>query len=242
VTASDDQRREIEELRANQRELRRVLQGADELDPEFFVTWDSIEQRDVSAFEQQLTQASSERDMQAYLEAHPTMLIQQLGGGAGRYVIPHQRLGAEHVPDFLIGERDSDGFHWTAVELEDPTSEPYTKKGGPAQSLNHAIRQIQDWRAWLTANRDYATRPMAEQGLGLVDIDGQVPGLILIGRREMKERATKGLRRQMRKDLDIEIHTYDFLLDAARGRVKAIEEDRQLRQSYQRGRLRRDKR
>jgi len=54
--------------------------------------------------------------MQAFLEREPSMLLQHLGGGDGRWVIPRKRLGAEHVIDFIIGERDSAG--WQAVELK----------------------------------------------------------------------------------------------------------------------------
>jgi hypothetical protein len=35
--------------------------------------------------------------MQSYLSAHPELLIQHLGGGHGRWVIPQKRLGAEYL-------------------------------------------------------------------------------------------------------------------------------------------------
>ena len=87
----------------------------------------------------------------------------------------------------------------------------FTKKGNPTKALTHAIRQIQDWRAWLKRNYDYASRERNKRGLGLVDIDSNIPGLILIGRRNSIDPSTHELRRQMVQDLNIKIHTYDTL-------------------------------
>jgi hypothetical protein len=89
----------------------------------------------------------------------------------------------------------------------------FTRAGHPTVELNRAINQIESWRSWLTANRDYATRPRREHGLGLADISPTPSGLILIGRRE-SEGETEAVRRQYTNDLRIAIHTYDFLVDS----------------------------
>lgn len=98
------------------------------------------------------------------------MLIQHLGGGHGRWVLPQKRLGAEHVPDFMIGEKDSLGYRWQAVELEHPKDRMFTKAGNPTAKLTHAIRQIQDWRTWLQQNQNYAARPERAKGSGYFDL------------------------------------------------------------------------
>lgn len=152
----------------------------------------------------------------------PACLIQHLGGGHGRWVIPRQRLGSEHVTDFLIAHRHSFGFEWQAVELESPLRPMFNKNGDPSQYLNHAIRQMTDWRAWLKTNQSYAARPRSEGGLGLTDIDANTRGLILIGRREHMPPGPAARRRQMVQDLNIDIHSYDYLLDSMRGRLGAF--------------------
>ncbi len=190
--------------------------------PESFVWWDGITQDDVDSLQAVLDDSSSEAPLQKYLESNPQFLIQHLGGGHGRWVIPQKRLGSEFVPDFVIGERDSMGYHWLVVELESPDAMVFTKAGDPAKSLNHAIRQVTDWRAWLRHNRDYASRDRNSHGLGLVDIDSDVRGLIVIGRRESLDPSSRELRRQLSKSLDVDIHTYDWLVDAARGRVASL--------------------
>ncbi|TFZ07873.1 Shedu anti-phage system protein SduA domain-containing protein [Ramlibacter humi] len=196
---------------------------------DFFTWWDSIESSDLSGLAAAIDSAKREEDVQQYLQANPKFLIQHLGGGHGRWVIPKARLGSEHVTDFLIAERHSFGFEWQAVELESPLRPMFNRNGDPSQHLNHAIRQIVDWRAWLKSNQAYAARPRAEQGLGLIDIDANVRRLILIGRRARTSPETSARRRQLGQDLNISIHSYDYLLSSLEGRLKGLrmmEEDR----------------
>jgi hypothetical protein len=169
-------------------ELRGELRGEDSLG-DFLVWWNDITHKDADDLEQVLETAARhpkaaerERILQRYLQEHPLLLIQHMGGGHGRWVIPQKRLGAEFVPDFVIGERHTGGFEWLLVELESPTASMFRKDGEPSAELWHALRQITDWRAWLERNRDYATRPRADAGLGLTDISPNSRGLVLIGR------------------------------------------------------------
>jgi hypothetical protein len=178
---------------------------------EFLVWWMDFSSGDIEAFERCLSIAKREEDLQVFLSSKPMLLATQLGGGHGRWVIPKKRLGCEYVPDFVIGERSSIGFEWYAVELESPKARMFTKTGDPTYRLTHAIRQIQDWRAWLQRNQNYAARPLNEGGLGLTDIIADLPGLILMGRRAEIDESTKERRRQMVNDLRIKIHSYDWL-------------------------------
>ena len=173
-----------------------------------------------------MDQARKECDLQRYLEANPFLLIQHLGGGHGRWVIPQKRLGAEHVPDFIIGDRHSFGFEWQVVEIENPSAKVFTKSGDPSKTLSHAIRQITDWRSWLKLNQNYASRRREENGLGLVNIDSDVKGLIIIGRRDTIDPSTNERRRQLCSDLRIDIHSYDWLVGTLEGRVEALEKCR----------------
>jgi hypothetical protein len=182
---------------------------------ESFVWWTEVRRRHVRAFEKCLLNAKREQDVHAFLEMNPITLIQHLGGGHGRWVISKQRLGCEHVTDFIIGERDSSGYEWHAVELESPNVMMFTKAGKPSARLNDAILQILDWRSWLKNNQRYAAAPATENGLDLRQISPNLKALIVIGRRKENEKAAKR-RRQLQENLNIQIHSYDFLLDNAR--------------------------
>ncbi|QGX40208.1 Shedu anti-phage system protein SduA domain-containing protein [Permianibacter aggregans] len=189
---------------------------------DFFTWWDRATPDDLAALAGALDDATREEDIQQFLQLNPHFLIQHLGGGHGRWVLPKQKLGAEYVTDFLIAEKHSFGFDWQAVELESPLRPMFNKNGDPSQHLNHAIRQITDWRAWLKSNQSYASRPRTEGGLGLTDIDANLKGLILIGRRAAIDPETNARRRQLVQNLNIEIHSFDYLLQSLEGRLVAL--------------------
>lgn len=189
---------------------------------EFYSRWDTVDESDVAALGDALDSATREEDIQQFLQANPKYLIQHFWGGHGRWIIPKQRFGSEHVTDFMIGERDSMGCRWQAVELESPLARMFTKTGNPSAALTHAIRQIQDWRMWLSVNQNYASRAKSEDGLGLTEIHPDVSGLILMGRRATESEDTRRLRRQMGRESKIEIHTFDYLLESLTERVGSL--------------------
>jgi hypothetical protein len=76
--------------------IRSVQDGIEEqlaADPlrDSFVWWDEVTKKDERRLRAATDRATVERDMQKYLEQQPEMLIQHLGGGHGRWVIPQTR-------------------------------------------------------------------------------------------------------------------------------------------------------
>jgi hypothetical protein len=190
---------------------------------QYFAWWDDITPDDVTTYEQVLEAASDERPLQTFLARNPRFLVQHLGGGAGRWVIPQKRLGAEYVPDFVIGERSSSGFEWQFIELQSPNATLFVKSTGrQSQQLDEGLRQINDWRRWLDNNRDYARRPRARDGLGLDNASGSDPGLLIIGREADLTEPNRERRRQLDQQHNVRIHTYDWLVRAAKGRLAAL--------------------
>jgi hypothetical protein len=217
------------------RPTREELRAKDPLG-DFLVWWDDITHKDADDLEQVLERtvrhpkaAERERILQRYLQEHPLLLIQPMGGGRGRWMIPQKRLGAEFIPDFVIGERHSGGFEWLLVELESPTASMFRKDGEPSAELWHALRQITDWRAWLERNRDYATRPRADAGLGLTDISPNARGLVLIGRAHDLNDADRPRRQRLAQDFQVRIQSYDWLVRQARDGADAMGESRRRR-------------
>ena len=182
---------------------------------QYSVIWDRISAQDVKSFSNLLKENPDESAMQEFLKAHQKFLAQTMRYGHGRYQISKVRLGSQHIPDFLLAEMSSIGLEWHAVELESPKLKLCRKNGLQTSKLTHAIGQIRDWRTWFRNNRDYARRPETEGGLGLIGIDDRVSGLIVMGRRiEYPERFNE-FRRQTKDRENIEIHSYDWLLDIA---------------------------
>lgn len=184
---------------------------------ESFVWWDKTPKRVSTEFRKLLETATKEQELQKFLESNPKLLVQVVGGGHGRWVLPQKKLGVQYATDFIVGERHSFGYDWLLVELESPSARMFNKNGDPSAALGHAIRQIQDWRAWLKSNRDYAIRSRAQNGLDLPDIDQNTPGLILMGRETLQGQETNELRRQICDANKIKIHSYDWLLKAGVG-------------------------
>jgi Domain of unknown function (DUF4263) len=188
-----------------------------------FVWWDGISDTDVATYRRVLDGARDERPLQRLLASDPILLIQHLRGGHGRWVLSQKRLGSEYVPDFVIGERSSSGFEWYFVELQSPLARLFVPSSGRlSEQFDEGVRQIQEWRRWLEDNRDYARRPRSRNGLGLVDVSPRDPGLLIIGRETDLDEADRQRRRQLDQDLNIRIHTYDWLAREAETRIREL--------------------
>lgn len=70
------------------------------------------------------------------------------------------RLADAFIPDFVsIGISSWDNaLHpfVTFVEIERADKSLFTKSGDPTSFLTHAIRQVMDWKHWMSENRSYA--------------------------------------------------------------------------------------
>lgn len=190
---------------------------------QYHVNWDIINSDSVEALKQALVNAEKEEDMQRFLTDNSVFLIQHFGGGHGRYVIPKPRLGSELIPDYFIAETSSIGIEWHGIELESPIVNGYTTSGQPSHYLTHSIQQIIEWRAWLESFLAYARTPKSNNGLGLVGITSDLSSTILIGRRATEIPPTyNNFRRQTKSKQNIEIHTYDWLVEQAEIRVQSL--------------------
>jgi hypothetical protein len=185
-----------------------------------FVWWDDIMVTDVEAYCKVLDEATDEKPLQKHFANNPLLLIQHLRGGHGRWVLSQKRLGSEYVPDFVVGEKSSSGFEWQFVELQSPRARLFVPSSGRySPQFDEGIKQIQEWRRWLDDNRQYARNPKSRNGLGLTDVSGRDPGLLLIGREVDLDENDRQRRRQLDRDLNIRIHTYDWLIREAETRI-----------------------
>jgi Shedu protein SduA, C-terminal len=196
-----------------------------------FVWWDDITAEDVASYRSVLAAADDEQPLQKHLARHPLLLVQHLHGGHGRWVLSKKRLGSQYVTDFVIGQRSSSGFEWQFVELQSPQARLFVESTGrQSKQLDEGLRQINEWRRWLADNRDYARRSRSHNGLGLVDVSADDPGLVLIGRDAHLTALDRERRRQLDTQLHIRIRTYDWLVREAEARLgdlnRSVEEPR----------------
>ncbi|HEY8698873.1 MAG TPA: Shedu anti-phage system protein SduA domain-containing protein [Rhizomicrobium sp.] len=174
--------------------------------------WD-IRTADLTAFQSVLASASNEMPLQLCLQQHPQLLCAYLRSGHGEWVIPQKRLGAEYVPDFVIGCGNSAGILWDFIELESPRASLVLANGQASRELRTAIHQVERWRAWLQDNLDYARRGYSQHGLGLREVSPSAFAKVVIGRRSQVSHEFNRLRQTYRDSHHIDVMTYDRLVE-----------------------------
>lgn len=139
----------------------------------------------------------SEEQVQVFLSEHPVMLFP-----TALSVRPKVKLGSDWVTDFVIRRSESD---YELVEIESPSHPLYTKQPNPSKQLTHAVKQVQDWRQWISEFPDYARR----------DLPGMArpQGRVIIGRRaRLTTEAAKALHHHNQELNHIVIETYYDLI------------------------------
>lgn len=171
----------------------------------------------VDEFDHVLSDANDERPLQTFLASSPVLLGPLAPPGGNYWCLDRPRLGAEHVPDFLLTSITSVGFRWVMVELENPNEKPLTKGGVPAKKLAEALGQVRDWRTWLTDNIAYA-----REELGLKDIDPNCTAFVIIGRRRSLD--PKQIKKYRALSTDgVTVMSYDRLHDHIRSSARKRE-------------------
>lgn len=196
------------------------------------------------SLERRLT-SGREEDIQSYLTLNPDILVGALGwprlyiaggpdnAGCAAFCLPKMRFGNQYVSDFVVVVCRSLELEISLVELEPATAKPFTKAGTFGQRLNGAIKQVNDWFAWLDrdANWAYFKHSLQDKiiqswtsGVSHIPIAGIEPVLhadtewcfakIIIGRRSMMSQGDNRRRAAFHKRTGgrIEIIPYDRLL------------------------------
>lgn len=199
------------------RQEAKALKAPKRCDPDVvaeLIQWrvpDRVSLSAILKFENILNSATDERPLQRALEMHPEILTSFTWGHNGVYAIPQSRLGNQYVPDFLIAADTSLGLLWTLIELESPTARLTIADGQHSKELRKAIKQITDWREWLSDNSDYARRGIKDNGLGMPGIRSDARAVIIISRAD-RSVAPDRLRMRELSERNIEIRTYDWLI------------------------------
>jgi len=211
----------------NDAELRKIQDALNSNGHKKYCVWahDSLDATELTIREYYacLDSAKDEKPIQEFLTNQPWMLVAEEGGQC-RWVIPQKSLAGKFFPDFLVGRLDSTGLKWKLIELQSPRTRLFTKKDRPADQLREGIEQVQRWRRWLRNNRDMACRSPAQDGLGLVSIDYNTYGLVIIGRASDRDEYNREHLEQLCWENRIWIHSYDWLARQAHSRIAARRE------------------
>ncbi|WP_253864176.1 Shedu anti-phage system protein SduA domain-containing protein [Bacillus cereus] len=78
-----------------------------------------------------------------------SLMINYGFGHHDAFIFPEFQLGNSHQVDFLLVGKNSGGYHFIFVELEDPYKQITLKDGELGNAFNKGIKQINDWKYWL---------------------------------------------------------------------------------------------
>lgn len=70
-------------------------------------------------------------------------------GHPDAFIFPEFQLGNSYQVDFLLVGKNSSGYHFIFVELEDPYKQITLKDGELGNAFIKGIRQTRDWKHWL---------------------------------------------------------------------------------------------
>jgi Domain of unknown function (DUF4263) len=163
---------------------------------------------ELAGFSTVLSTARDEAPIQRLLASTSRIPRGILPSAADAWLFDRPKLGAEHIPDFLLCYRNSIGYNWVLVELESPTQPPLTRRGRPTAKLTEALAQIRDWRCWLRENISYA-----RSTLGFLGIHAEIPAHVLIGRRSHLDPKHALRYQELSLSAGASVMSYDRLLD-----------------------------
>ncbi len=149
-----------------------------------------------------------EPELHEFIAAQPTILARCIGDPSDITVQSKINIH-KYEMDFALRRfwASVKRYEWTLVEIERSSHKHFTAKGDPTAAVTHALRQVNDWRAWLEDNLAYARTI-------LPDIEPAPGALIIIGRRAtLNHGDQRRLGSLVAGHYRTRIHTYDTLLE-----------------------------
>jgi hypothetical protein len=149
----------------------------------------------------------SEETYQTFLSKNP-VFIDPLANA----VISKQKLGIEHVTDFVLKLHDNS---YVLVEIEKPRDRIFTQANDFTADFIHAYGQVLDFQQWVDQSNGYANKHMPSISAP--------KGLLIIGmRNQLSEENLTKLHRFCVNSKHIDILTFDDLLTRAENLYKNI--------------------
>jgi hypothetical protein len=166
-----------------------------------------ITRRLITSFENLISENRNEEEYQRFLTNHP-VFIDPLASE----VIPKQKLGLEHITDFVVRRLDNE---YILVEIEKPQDAIFTGGNDLTAKFTHAYGQVLDFQEWVDAHGEYARS-------FLPDIYSP-KGILVIGMRsELNTEQIAKLKRFSINSRSIDIYTYDDLIKKSKDLIENI--------------------
>jgi hypothetical protein len=146
-----------------------------------------------------------------------------LFGHHSLYLFPEFKMTTDYQVDYLMVGKNSAGYHFVFLELENPYNNITVKDGSFGLTLRNGIKQIDDWEFWLENNFAHM-RPLFENAKNIkqdlpkefyVFDKTRFHYIVMGGRREDFNEKTYRLGRSELERRKLRILHYDNLIDFA---------------------------
>lgn len=141
------------------------------------------------------------------------------------YIFPEFQLGTEYKADYLLIGKNSGGYEFIFVELEDPNGNITKKNGNIGEAFRKGIDQTKDWKRWLEKNyqslREVFKKHMKDRERlpnEFIEYDStRFHYVVIAGRRKKFNELTYQIKREYMREQNILLMHYDNLVDQSNG-------------------------
>lgn len=150
-------------------------------------------------------------------------------GHHAAFIFPEFKLPPNYQVDYLVVGKNSDGYHFIFIELENPYGQITLKDGSYGESIRKGIKQIDDWEMWLEENFSHL-RLVFEQALNktiklpkefTVFDKTRMHYAVISGRRADYNERTYRLQRKNLEERKLQVIHYDNIIDFSTGIIGA---------------------
>lgn len=152
-------------------------------------------------------------------------------GSQNAFIFPEFRLGNSYQVDYLLLGKNSGGYEFIFVELEDPYKEITLQDGNYGNAIRKGINQINIWKGWLQANFTSLNETFEKYkhpDLSLPEEfykfdNTRMHYIVVSGRRKHFNKLTRFLVRSSKQESNIAIFHYDNIYDFGKKMLKRTE-------------------
>ncbi len=167
------------------------------------------------------------RDNEAYFIIGSLLKNNYTFGHHALFVFPEFKMPPNYQADYLLAGKNSDGYHFVFVELENPYGDITLQDGTYGTTIRKGVKQIEDWEIWLEQN--FSNIKLVFEGLQnksevlpkeFRDFDKtRIHYVVVAGRRNDYSDRTYRQRRNNLEQRKLLVAHYDNLIDYANATI-----------------------
>lgn len=140
------------------------------------------------------------------------------------YLFKEFELTSTYKADYLLVGKNSHGYHFIFIELENPSGSITNKDGSFGSTIRKGIKQVEDWDKWLEGNFNNLSLIFEKLKSNLIELPKEFRTLdktrlhyvVVSGRRKDFNENTYSEKRRLLRSKNIHILHYDNIIDSYR--------------------------